>query len=378
MTRLLCALLLLPSLCLAAPDLASNEGMKHTCTTLPAQAKALKSNAERQAFVVCHDIALLQQVIAWATKSMAQYRQNTPPDTMLNALRDELGYVRDQLDITRNILGRLKLKPNEGLKVTPAAWQVDLNSDGKLETWEQLFFAIPKRGEHAFNARLPSNDPAYYQQYYQLEAGFVVDQSDVLWALAYHQFAEGLMELLLAHQVNFQDAKNGLVELHDPAALQRAHQLMGAGLATSAALRRALLAETDDQQEWIPNPRQKDSVFPMTLDPQTFDTWGQVLAELQPLWAGKTLLVVDAKAGGMLGQAAKLCPSGQGLNVAFLFQHPSRYPLSSDGMRTACQTVDQPLPASGLAKLINQAAERGRSNTQSPEWQFVRYLYWVN
>lgn len=264
------------------------------------------------------------------------------------------------------------------LKVTPAAWQVDLNNDGKLETWEQLFFAIPKRGEHAFNASLPSNDPAYYQQHYQAEAGFVVDQSDVLWALAYHQFAEGLMELLLAHQVNFQDAKNGLVELHDPAALQRAHQLMGAGLATSAALRRALLAESDDQQEWIPNPRQKDSVFPMELDQQTFDTWGQVLAELQPLWAGKTLLVVDAKAGGMLGQAAKLCPSGQGLNVAFMFQHPSRYPFSNEGMRTACQTVDQPLPPSGLANLINQAAERGRSNPQSPEWQFVRYLYWVN
>jgi hypothetical protein len=276
------------------------------------------------------------------------------------------------------VLARLKLKPDEGLLLTPAAWQVDLDSNGKLDAWERYLFAIPKRSDQPFEVNLPRNEENYYQQHFDLQASFKVDQSDVLWVLAYHQFAEGLMEIFLAHRLNLTDPKMGWLELVDAAAMARAHQRIGEGFASSAAMRRAVLAETDDNQEWIPNPRQHNSVFPLALDEQAFETWGKVMAELLPLWAGKTLLVVDEKAGGMVGQAAKLCPAGQGLNLRTFFQHPNRYPLRPEGWQTACQTVDAQHPVSGLAVLVNQAAERGRTHPNSPEWQFVRYLYWVN
>lgn len=352
--------------------------MATTCAALPADARALRNNAERQAFAICHDIALVQQIIRWVKVGMKEFDRGPDPDTLRAELRKEFTYVRDQLKIVRTVLAGLKLKPGEGLMLAPAQWQLDLDGDGNIETWERHFFAIPRRGVHPFGFGMPSNDPSYYQRHYQLEARFRIDQSDVLWALAYHQFAEGLMEMLLAHQYNMGAASEESIELRDPAALLRSHQLIGAGIASSAALRRSLLAETDDNDEWIPNPQQSNTVFPMELDQQAYDTWGRFLLEFSPLWAGKTLLVVQGNAGGMLGEVAKRCPQGQGLDVVALFRKPARFPLAVDGMRSACMTVDSKHPASGLVAMMNQALERGRANPQSPEWHFVRYLYWVN
>ena len=241
-----------------------------------------------------------------------------------------------------------------------------------------MFFAIPKRGAQEFKFGMPSNDMAYYEEQYQLDASFRVDQSDVLWALSYHQFAEGLIELVLAHQINFSSAEKGFLELRDPLALLRAHQLIGAGIANSSALRRSLLAETDDKDEWIANPLQKNSVFPMELTQQSFDTWERFLNELAPLWAGKTLLVVDEKAGGLLGELAKQCPKDSGFNVASMFKKPARYPGADGAMLKSCARVDDKHPASGLITMLNQAIEEEGKNPQTPELGFVRYLYWVN
>lgn len=378
MKRLLFFLLLWPCLGFAAPDLATKEGLVATCAALPADVQALKNNAERQAFAVCSDIALLQQIIRWFKEGMKEFNRGPNPDTLRTELRKEFTYVRDQLKKVRTLLVSLKLKPGEGLMLAPGEWQLDLDGDGSIEIWERFFFAIPKRGVHPFNFNTPSNDPSYYQQQYQLDARFKIDQSDVLWALAYHQFAEGLMEMLLAHQLNISAKDGESIELRDPAALLRSHQLVGAGIASSRALRRSLLAETDDKDEWIPNPHQRNTVFPMELDQQAYDTWERFLFEFSPLWVGKTLLVVDQNASGMLGEVAKRCPPGRGLNVATLFLKPDRFPLAMDGTRSACVTVDSKHPASGLGTMLNQAVERGRADPQSPEWHFVRYLYWVN
>ena len=48
---------------------------------------------------------------------------------------------------------------------------------------------------------MPSDDPQYYQEHFKLDACFQIDQSDVYWALAYHQFFEGFANLLLSFQL---------------------------------------------------------------------------------------------------------------------------------------------------------------------------------
>jgi hypothetical protein len=186
---LCCLVLLWPCVSFAAPDLATTEGMATTCAALPADSRALKTNAERQAFVVCRDIALLQHVIRWMQEGMKEFHRGPDPERFRTEVRKELTYVRDQL---------------------------------------------------------------------------------------------------------------------------------------------------------------------------------------------KAVLVVEENAGGMLGEVAKGCPQGQGLNIATLFRNPARFPLAQDEMRSACVTVDSKHPASGLVTILNQVVERGRVDPQSPEWQFVRYVYWVN
>jgi hypothetical protein len=85
-----------------------------------------------------------------------------------------------------------------------------------------------------------------------------------------HQFIEGLLTHVRAFDL---DTQHWHLNLARPALLGRAHTLMGQGLETSDRMRHAVLAETDDEQEWIANPQQRQSVFPLVLDAEDFQTW---------------------------------------------------------------------------------------------------------
>jgi hypothetical protein len=391
MKKLLLSLLILPSLTWAqskfvAPTIAVNQdfiintSMQARCTSLPGKASKLKNNQERQAFVICKDIALMQQVITWGERLFNQKKARDDDffgESFETILRKEVSYVRDELKSVRLVLEQLKLAPNDGLMLKPSEWEWDLNTDGEIKPWEKYMFAIVKPGERAFTMNMPSNDTEYYQQHFQLDAKFRIDQSDVYWALAYHQFFEGLLETALAYTLERSKSNMGL-KLINPQGLQRAHTLIGNGFATSEKMHASLLAETDDQDEWIANPKQKNTVFPLVMDQASFDLWGQFISEIRPLWAGKTLLRVRANAGGVLGSAAKMCPNEQGLNIAHLFLKPAPYLRDLAGLQKSCQSISAAHPETGLVTMLEAALARGQANPKSPEMHFVRYLYWVN
>ena len=391
MKKILLSLALLPSLTWAqsttvnqptkiSQDFMSNASMHARCKALPKTANKLKNNQERQAFVICKDVALLQQAITWGDRlfnSKNSRDKDWTGNDFERILRKEVSYVRDELKVSRLVLEQLKLAPNEGLMLKPNEWHWDLNSDGEIKPWEKYMFAIVKPGERAFTMNMPTNDPQYYQTHFQLDAKFRVDQSDVYWTLAYHQFFEGLLETALSYTLEKSSTSMGL-KMINADGLKKAHELIGNGFATSEKMHASLMAETDDQDEWIPNPKQKNTVFPLQMDQASFDLWGQFLGEMRPLWAGKTLLRVRANAGGMLGAAAKLCPSEQGLNVANLFLQPAPYMRDLASIQKACQPIDEQHPETGLVTMLEAAIARGQSNPKSPEMHFVRYLYWVN
>lgn len=370
---------ILPSLSSAQNNFTSTEGIQKSCALQ--EKKGFNhgtSNADKQSQVICRDIALLKQVVRWIDQlKVSPNRDFTSRDFDI-MIRKEITYIRQQLGASRKTLEKMQLKANEGLMVEPAQWQLDLNGDSKINPWEKYFFAIVKPGERAFTMSIPSDDPSYYQEHFNLQAKFQVDQSDVYWALAYHQFFEGLTNLVLSFQLDVSDRRQMRIKMIDPVSLQKSHALIGAGLATSERMRLSLLAETDDQDEWIPNPNQKNHVFPLAMDQAAFDIWGKFLGETIPLWSGKTILVPPGNAGGMLGSTAKMCPPNQGLNVATLFKRAPTYFDSSLSVRYACMSVDKEHPPSQLAKMAEEALERGRNNPKSPEWSFVRYFYWVN
>ena len=53
-----------------------------------------------------------------------------------------------------------------------------------------------------------------------------------------------------------------------------------------------MLAEVDDDREWLPNPKQKSHAMPLTVDDALFDTWGGVLSDVRKLLLGQEGLSV--------------------------------------------------------------------------------------
>ncbi len=386
--RHLAAAALLLSLSTAAvaapsePDLSSVEGFAATCAALPRAAAQLKTVQQRQAFAICRDVELVQDIATFMASAEQKYKgaEKMPDALVKQIVRDKLTHVRDELRTVRLVLEKLKLGKHDGLLIVPANWQLDLNGDAEIKTWERYFFAIPKRGHRPFRFSMPNNEPAYYQDEYQLDASVRIDQSDIAWTLSYHYFAEALVETVLSYTLNSQAFGPHAIELVDPAGMKRANRLMVRGFQTSEAMRRAVLAEKDDDHEWIANINQKSSVFPLPLDEQDFKVWGTVLGYVIPLFEGKTLLVPDPKAGGLLGSASKICAEGQGLNVTRFYRNPPRYPLeqiNQDYFSSMCERVDKAHPASGLFTFMLSYGQRAE-NQQGAGMLFLRHLLWVN
>lgn len=363
----------------AENNFTSTEGFQKTCQEQErAKFKLGTSNADKQSQVICRDIALVKQFAKWFDHLMLEPNKDLTSKDFDDMLRTELRHIRTELSVGRKTLEQLKLKDNDGLILEPAQWQIDLNGDGKINPWEKYFFAIVKPGERPFSLSMPNDDPAYYQQHFNLQARFRVDQSDVYWALAYHQFFEGFANFFLSFRVDPQARRDFRVQMIDAASLKNAHQLIGAGLQTSEKMRLALLAETDDELEWIPNPKQKNHVFPLAMDQDAFDIWGRLMHEFIPLWQGKTILVAPKNAGGLLGSSARLCPENSGLSVANLFQKAPTSLSKIDDIRYACTKIDAQHSASQFGALAQEMMDKAQNNRGSPEWHFVRYFYWVN
>jgi hypothetical protein len=364
------------------PDLASADGFAATCGALPREPSQLATIQQRQAFAICRDVTLVQDIATFARTAEKTFggAKKMSDAEVKQLLRTKLTYVRDELRTVRLVLEKLKLGKNDGVLIAPANWQLDLDGDAKIETWERYFFAIPKRGKRPFRVSMPNNTPSYYQDEYQLDASVRVDQSDILWSLSYHYFAEALLETILSYTLNSQDFKAHAIELVDPAGMKRANRLMVRGFQTSEAMRRTVLAEKDDDHEWIANPNQVNTVFPLPLDAEDFKVWGTALGFVIPLFEGKTLLQFDSNAGGLLGSASRICPNGKGLNVTHFYNQPPRYPLEQLNMEylsSMCQQIDKAHPASGLFAFLQEYGRRAESQ-QGAGMMFLRHLLWVN
>lgn len=363
---------------LPAPDLTTSQGFAHTCAAL--RSRFPTGNAQRQAAVICRDVALVQHVATFLRKAReVDYGQRMAPDQVTARVRAELNHLRTQLGITRKVLEGIKLD-RDGLVLVPAQWQVDLDSNGTIEVWEKHFFAIPaRRSEETMSLRPPSNDIHYYEAQYDLSDRIRVDQTDIAWALSYHQFVESLVETVLAYTMRTTGPQWDIV-LRDRAALMRARQLLLSGLKTSDRVRELAQAETDDQEEWIPNPHQRHSAFPIALDEDDYVIWQTVVPEIARLFEGAAVLPGDSNASGLWGSLARLCPDGAGLNLSRIYTQPAPSLTRIDQQVPAlgwCDPVGPEHPASGLMPLIREYSSRMESGRASG-MDFLKYLLWVN
>jgi hypothetical protein len=77
----------------------------------------------------------------------------------------------------------------------------------------------------------------------------------------------------------------------EPARLAKARRHLKQVVALSRESWKAILAETDDDREWIPAPRQKNGVLPgMTITQERVDTWLAALDEFDAVLDGRKLI----------------------------------------------------------------------------------------
>lgn len=356
----------------AQADFQTLQTMEATCAAIRHPVAGM-TPPQQQAYVICNDIGTVKQIATFFNDMTRRNQQARMSDREISLLvRSGLASVRDRLRQSRQVLERIQLGKEQGLLLKPGAWVMDLNSDGQISDWERDLFAIP--------AKVEGEDGHGASRGFNREATLRLDQSDIYWMLSYHYFLEAVPEILLSYGLEGEKFDSGNIVLVDPAGMKRARQLIVKGLQVSEKMRRAVLAETDDKDEWLPAPRQHDTVFPLALDDEDFAIWGEAMKHALSLFEGRTLLPLDPSTPSVFTPAARLCGEGEGVSIQAFFDNPPKRPLldmSKGGLTTYCRKIDPSHPASGMLAFMRKYAERGQARAEVG-MGFMRRLFWVN
>lgn len=172
--------------------------------------------------------------------------------------------------------------PEFSLELCLACWTADWNGNGRIDDRDRALFELEYDGK---GGRIPEGDP-------RRRPTFRFDAGDIEWARAMIAFQRSIGELVLAYRWSELDnlftlfshdaQKQPLViRLTDPARIQRVRELVLAGLEHADRCRAAYLAETDDDREWVPSPRQKSHPVPLEVDEALYQLWAGVTGDVR-------------------------------------------------------------------------------------------------
>ncbi len=188
-------------------------------------------------------------------------------------------------DIDRD-LATAAASPDFALELCLACWKRDWNHNNRIDDGDRLLFQLE---QDAAGDELPEGDP-------RRKPTFRFDQGDLLWARAMLSFQRAALELVVAYRWDELDQllfdRGGAappritIRLGDPQRVVQARTLILAGLGYADQARRLYLAETDDDREWVPNPRQQNHPLPLPVDEGLYATWDGVLGDVRRLIAG--------------------------------------------------------------------------------------------
>lgn len=366
----------------AGIDFATPAGPDRTCPKYRGLEPAkLRSDADRAAFAICNTIDLVREALSRFRSYQQQGERND--NALVSDLRSRLERVNERIRASRVALEGIR-GPGPYFTARPGDWAIDWDGDGAISTFEKYLLWVPKRGVNAFRPEHRFQSPVEYYETQFMSPRIKVDRADAYWAAAYLQFAETLLNTVLAYEVDL--SQGGFqVRLRDPARIaKRAHQNLLGGLRASALLRQSLLKETDDDDEWIPSPKQVRTSFPLLMDAQTFATWGELLGHMEKLFRGDTLLggtVESQEFRNVRDLSGGVCPPGQGIDVYSLFADPIREPTGPDVLKSRCAVPTAKRPMTGLGAMIAASLKRNAGRTPdsfSGEWMILRHFYWVN
>ena len=117
---LLCAVLVGGQALAAQPDLTNTAAFDNTCTSVLAREPA--TVRERQAYVICNDVALVQQTRTFIEQGIRRHDRERPSDAVVAlAIRQQLTYMREQLRNSRAVLEKTRIaSARDGLLIALA------------------------------------------------------------------------------------------------------------------------------------------------------------------------------------------------------------------------------------------------------------------
>lgn len=292
-----------------------------------------------------------------------------------------------QLDADLEVAAR---DPEVSMELCLACWEADWNRNGRIDSRDRRLFEIE---EDETGQSIPSDDP-------RRRPTFRFDIGDVYWARAMLSFQRALIELLLGYRLadlgsDLQALSQRLtreqgsltIHLADKRRIVAARELILAGIAHAERSQKEYQAETDDDREWVPNPRQKNHPMPLPVDDALYQTWAAILVDTRQLIAGEEGLGV-AEAMKLVSARMPFQPSGF-LSIRKLLFEPKDLVINVPDLKDALLRPDAALrslfgdayvssmkPSQLLSRLARMREEVRRGDESFN--RKLRYLFWLN
>jgi hypothetical protein len=277
--------------------------------------------------------------------------------------------------------------PGFALELCPACWEHDWNHNGRIDERDRLVFEIELDGKLD---RLPEGDP-------RRRPTFRFDVGDAEWARAMIDFQRAAVELVLAYRWSELDKffawrgdeQRMVLHLIDAGRARHARELLLAALDAADRCRLAYLAETDDDREWVPSPRQRSHPMPLDVDADLYATWAGVTGDVRRLLASEEALPL-APLARVLAGATPLdqLPAAQ-LDLGQLLRDPTDVVLDLGKLGASPAAIDAVLhdllghgyvtgkkasPLPGRLHRMREDLDHGQDTFERK----LRYLFWLN
>jgi hypothetical protein len=303
-------------------------------------------------------------------------------------LRTTFGDAERDLALVEDDLAFAAKRSGIALELCLACWEMDWNGNKRIDDGDRRLFEIEmdEAGEP-----IPEGDP-------RRKPTFRFDDGDVAWARAFVSFERAILDVLLAYDwsevMRFARRRSErpdrvVVRLSDRDRIAQAKERFLEGLEHSDAARRAYLAETDDDREWVPSPAQRSHPMPMPVDQALYRTWEGVVDDARRIVRGDDGVHV----GDLLllaGERAQTPPRGY-LDVGRMLTHPKDIVIDTRDLARLSKSQDiDPAMKSILGEYYVEemhpsplprrlARMKGEIDRNEEEMERkIRYLLWLN
>jgi hypothetical protein len=290
----------------------------------------------------------------------------------------------DALDAVDRDLEIVAKDPGFSLELCVACLEIDWNRERGVDERDRRMLELEYDGR---GGELAENDP-------RRRPTFRFDVGDAEWGRAMIGFQRAFVNLVLGYDWRQLDRifmggdKRLVFPISDKARVKKAHELFVFALDRSAAERTAYLAETDDDREWVPNPRQKNHPVPLAVDASLYATWDAILGDVKDMLASKTGVSFKEIARLLDDDLEALAPAAY-LDLGAMFREPTDIVIDlTDDSETPknAERILRGLVGRGYKESMSASPLVGRIRTMiqsvdKGEETFdhkLRYLFWFN